>query len=333
MTTTSVYTVFETHLRTITNTMADSLIVNGTEMNVDSLKLLAPRANKGGKGKTARIMAPSGNSLNLSAPLMLTWGVNEYETETGQKKYSIPLQFPQDQYANENQRKFLQNIKDLEERVIQEACKNSMEWFNKPSMTPEAVKEYIWTPILKHPKDKETGQPDMTRPPTMKIKIRYWDDKFNLELYDVNRQPLFKPETQETNEQTPIDIITKGSHVACVIQCGGIWFAGGKFGVTFNLVQAIVRQPVKIQGACHVPLNSVDCAMIDEENTREEKKQQEAAEEDDGAQIVEDEEDDDEEEQPAPEEPEPTPEPEPEPEPEPKKRGKPRKIAKRKKTT
>lgn len=315
------------HLRTITNTMADSLIVNGIELNADALKILAPRANKGGKGKTARIMAPSGNSLNLSAPLMLTWGVNEYETESGQKKYSIPLQFPQDQYANENQRKFLQNIKDLEERVIQTACENSMEWFNKPSMTPEAVKEYIWTPILKYPKDKETSQPDMTRSPTMKIKIRYWDDKFNLELYDINRQPLFKPDTQESNEQTPVDIITKGSHVACVIQCGGIWFAGGKFGVTFNLVQAIVRQPVKIQGACHVPLNSIDCAAIDEENTREEKKQQEAAEEE-GAQIVED--DDEDEEQEAPPVPD---EEEPEPEPEPKKRSKPRKIAKRKKTT
>jgi len=302
--------------------MADSLIVNGTEMNVDALKVLAPRANKGGKGKTSRIMAPSGNSLNVSAPLMLTWGVNEYETDTGLKKYSIPLQFPQEQYANENQRRFLQNIKDLEERILTAASENSKEWFNKAKM-PREVVEALWTPILKYPKDKETGEPDMTRSPTMKIKIRYWDEKFNVELYDVDRQVLFKPEMQDSIEQTPIDIITKGSHVACVIQCGGIWFAGGKFGVTFNLVQAIVRQPLKIQGACHVPLNTIDRAMIDEANTREEQDDQkeDAAPEQDTAQIVEDDDDDDDEDEPAPE---------PEPEPEKKK---PRKIAKRKKTT
>lgn len=252
--------------------MAEALIMNGTEMDVSALKIVAPRANKGGRGKTARIMAPTGNSLNFSAPLMLTWGVNDYENEDGTHKYSIPLQFPQEQYANENQRKFLDVMKEFENRILDEAVAKSKDWFNKAKMTRD-VAEALWTPILKYPKDKATGEPDMTRSPTMKLNIRYWDDKFGTELYDVKGKYLFNPALQDREDYpTPIDVIHKGSHVACVVQCNGIWFAGGKFGVKFTLQQAIVRQPVKIQGSCFVPLNSVDKAMIDDENRREEEK-------------------------------------------------------------
>jgi len=255
--------------------MAEALIMNGTEMDVAALKIMAPRANKGGRGKTARIMAPTGNSLHFSAPLMLTWGVNDYENEDGTHKYSIPLQFPQGQYANENQRKFLDVMKEFENRILDEAVVKSKEWFNKNKMTRD-VAEALWTPILKYPKDKETGEVDMSRPPTMKINIRYWDDKFGTELYDVKGKYLFNPALQDREDYpTPIDVIPKSSHVACVIQCNGIWFAGGKFGVKFTLQQAIVRQPVRIQGSCFVQLNSVDKAMIDEENRREEDTNEE----------------------------------------------------------
>lgn len=291
--------------------MAEALIMNGTEMDVNALKIVAPRANKGGRGKTARIMAPTGTSLHFSAPLMLTWGVNDYESEDGTHKYSIPLQFPQEQYANENQRKFLDVMKEFENRILDEAVSHSKEWFNKAKMTRD-VAEALWTPILKYPKDKETGEADLSRSPTMKLAIRFWDDKFGTELYDVKGKYLFNPAHQDREDYpTPVDVIHKGSHVACVVQCNGIWFAGGKFGVKFTLQQAIVRQPVKIQGSCFVPLNSVDKALIDDENRREEDTTSkdvaeddvdEAEAEEEVAEIVEDDE---------VEEPEPEPEPKP----------------------
>lgn len=321
--------------------MADSLITSGPDLNVDNLKILPPRLNKGGKGKNARIVTSSGNSLHMSSPLMLTWGVNEYEDEqSGIKKYSIALQFPRDQYATEDTRKFLANMQALENFAIQTACDNTKEWFGKPkSKMDRNVVEALWNPFLKYPKDKETGEPDMTRSPTMRVKLRYYEDKFSVELYDVKESPLFKPEFQDKPDYpSPLDILTKGSHVACVIQCGGIYLANGKFGISFNLVQAIVRQPLRIQGSCHVPLSSTDRELIKEENTREKMKQEEEkeqtghddigdgdGEEDEQAEIV-----DDEEERPT-DDAEVEEEPEPEPEPAPKPTTRKKKITKKKK--
>ena len=53
-------------------------------------------------------------------------------------------------------------------------------------------------------------------------------------------------------------LITKLSNIACVIQCGGIWFANGKFGVTWRLVQAVVKPQETFKGKCHLFLSESD---------------------------------------------------------------------------
>jgi hypothetical protein len=60
---------------------------------------------------------------------------------------------------------------------------------------------------------------------------------------------------------SPKDLIAKGSHIAVSIQCGGIWFANGKFGVTWKLFQAIVKPKMSLKGKCHIKLD-------DEEKTK-----------------------------------------------------------------
>lgn len=319
---------------------ANDLFVNGTELDARSCSILPPRVNKGGKGKTARVMGPNRKSLHFTAPLMLTWGVNDYENDDGTHKYSIPLQFPQDEYANENQRKFLDNMKELERFVIEEACRNSKEWMNKKSMTAE-VAEALWTPLLKYPKNKETDEVDYKRPPTMKLSLAYWDEKFSVELFDTAKNAkgenvyLYNPDRQDEEEYpTPIDMIPKGSHVACMIRCNGVWFAGGKFGIKMTLVQAIVRRPTQLKGRCMVALDSTDEALVERETLKEQERanseEQEGGDDDASAGHVEVEDDAEEETQVAQlvdDEDEEVPEPEPEP----KKKRKTTKISKKKK--
>jgi hypothetical protein len=55
-----------------------------------------------------------------------------------------------------------------------------------------------------------------------------------------------------------LDFITKGSKLATLIQCGGIWFANGKFGVTWKLVQAVIKPRETLFGRCHISLSSAD---------------------------------------------------------------------------
>ena len=147
----------------------------------------------------------------------------------------------------------------FEKKIKEDAILNSKEWFSKPKMTADAV-DALWTPVLKYPKNKDTLEADMTRAPTLKVKLPFWDGQWKeLELYDVEMQPVFPDASNPA--LSPKDLIAKGSHIAVSIQCGGIWFANGKFGVTWKLFQAIVKPKMSLKGKCHIKLD-------DEEKTK-----------------------------------------------------------------
>jgi len=77
---------------------------------------------------------------------------------------------------------------------------------------------------------------------------------------------------------TPLELVPKLTRVACVIQCGGIWFANGKFGVTWKLFQAVVKPPQSLKGTCHIKLSSNDRERMASQTT---SGHQDASEEDD----------------------------------------------------
>ena len=52
--------------------------------------------------------------------------------------------------------------------------------------------------------------------------------------------------------------MSKGTHVAVVLQCGGLWFANGKFGVTWRLFQGVVKPKATMRGKCHIFLDAAD---------------------------------------------------------------------------
>jgi hypothetical protein len=127
-------------------------------------------------------------------------------------------------------------------------------------MTADAV-DALWTPVLKYPKNKDTLEADTTRAPTIKVKLPFWDGAWKeLELYDVDMQPVFPDPMNPA--LSPKDLIAKGSHIAVSIQCGGIWFANGKFGVTWKLFQAIVKPKMSLKGKCHIKLDEEDKSKI-----------------------------------------------------------------------
>ena len=66
--------------------------------------------------------------LNIQIPWMLTWGVNKWEDEnTGRCKYDASLQF--DPHKSDSQVTFLDEMKVFEEKVKQDAVKNSKKWY------------------------------------------------------------------------------------------------------------------------------------------------------------------------------------------------------------
>ena len=241
---------------------SSEMVIPGASFNsATDMKYTKPKVNSVGGRSVGIVNAKTSTVLNLSTPLMLTWGVQDFTDEkSGKVTYDLALQFPNDGFETPATKKFLANIAAFEKRIKEDAITNSKEWFSKPKMTSDAV-DALWTPILKYPKNKDTLEPDTTRAPTLKVKLPFWDGQWKeLELYDVDMQPIFPDASNPA--LSPKDLIAKGSHIAVSIQCGGIWFANGKFGVTWKLFQAIVKPKMSLKGKCHIKLDDDEKTKI-----------------------------------------------------------------------
>tara|TARA_B110000444_G_scaffold145583_2_gene136131 strand:- start:3999 stop:4931 length:933 start_codon:yes stop_codon:yes gene_type:complete len=233
-------------------------IISGADFNVEAdINFAAVKSLANGR-KTIGVNnkhSKSSKVTYISTPLMLTWGINKFVDEaTANESFDMALQFPQAEYITPEAAAFLKNMQMFEKSVKEKALENSKDWLGKPIKSMDAI-EALWTPMLRYPKDRVTGETDYSRSPTLKIKIPRWEGEFkNIELYNEEQVQLFPND----DGIQPIDFVTKGSHVATIISCGGIWVAGSKFGVTWRLFQAVVKPPATLAGKCHINLSSKD---------------------------------------------------------------------------
>ena len=289
--------------------MASTIVTPADFIPADHLLYTKPKVNSSGGKSVGIINSTTRRSVMLSTPLMLNWGVNVFEKEGG-NSYSISLQFPREEFSNDDIRAFFKMLKDMEDQVKADALKHSRDWFGK-NMTKDGI-DLIWNPILKYPKDKETGEADLSREPTLKVKLPVWEGEYKFELFDVNNEMLI-PNSQDMG---PDAFINKGSNIACILQCGGIWFANNNFGVSWKLYQGVVKPTETLKkGTCHISLSREDKEQIKNDITEESGdssgtgaadtmvESDDEGEESTGTDEVEDEQE---------QEPEPEPEPEPE---------------------
>ncbi len=233
-------------------------IVSGAAFNVNTDYVYTKPKLNANNGKSIGILNKHNmKSLYISTPLMLTWGVNEWsDDKTGKKTFDLALQFPNEEYNNPDCAAFLKNMQELEMRIKSDVITNCKEWLGKAKMSSDAV-DALWSPMLKYPKDKASDEFDYSRAPTLKVKIQYWDGVFkNVELYNESGALVF-PNPNDDNVSIS-DFIVKGSNMATIIQCGGIWVANGKFGVTWKLFQGVVKPKTSLSGKCHIVLSEKD---------------------------------------------------------------------------
>tara|TARA_B110000977_G_scaffold8947_1_gene11881 strand:+ start:1251 stop:2192 length:942 start_codon:yes stop_codon:yes gene_type:complete len=257
---------------------AQQLFVKAKEFTPSTVTYDEPQTNKrGGKSVNIRL---NGQPIVLQVPLMLTWGVNEWVDEgNGSVKYDMALQF--DPQTSSSQTKFLSAMKEFQEKVSNDAVTNCKKWFGK-QMSREVIDALMY-PMLKYRKDKATGEPDYTANPTMKLKVPFWEGRFNVEIYGMDREALYLPPkfgkgaegNQAPNQDpvsTPLEFVPKASHIKGLIRCNGMWFAGGKCGVTFQLVQVQVRPPTRLVGSgnCHIIDDSDDDEIVEDLKKKDE---------------------------------------------------------------
>ena len=240
--------------------MASMIVTPDQFIPSEHMLFTKPKVNASGGKSIGIINSNTKRSIMVHTPLMLTWGVNVFENAYG-PSYSMSLQFPRDEFATKATKEFLEMLNHMETQIKEEAFKNSKEWFGK-NQSKEVI-EAFWNPILKYPKD-ENSDPDKTRSPTIKVKLPTWENEFKFELFD-NHNVMLLPNSSNTSPET---IIPKACNVACILQCGGLWFANGNFGVSWKLSQAMVKaNETLVKGKCHIALSAEDREQLQKDQS------------------------------------------------------------------
>ena len=236
---------------------AKPVVLTVSEWNPTSTKFMAPKVNDRGGKSINIISAQTNRSLHFSTPFMMTWGPADYVDEKGESdgKFSMTLNFPNEEYRNKDTDELLQKLKDFENYVLDEAVKKSESWWGE-SMSREVAK-HTFFPFLKYSKNKDTKKIDLTKPPSIRGKIPLYSGRWGVEIYDTRSNLIFPCENPDL---TPVDFIPKMSSVACVLQCGGIWIGGKGWGLTWKVIQCVVKpkEVVSVYGKCHINISQED---------------------------------------------------------------------------
>ena len=240
------------------------IVVSVSEWNTSSVRYMQPKVNERG-GKSINIISTQTNrSLHLSTPLMMTWGISDFIDEKGESdgKFSMSLNFPNSDYGSAQTEEFLSKLKDFESQILDDAVRNSEAWFGE-EMSREVAK-HTFFPFLKYTKDKTTKKIDASKPPSIRVKVPNYNNRWAIEIYDTGSNLIFPCDNEN---MTPMDFIPKKSNVACVVQCGGLWFGGKGWGLTWKLVQCVVKpqEVVSVYGKCHIQLSTDELSMIEKE--------------------------------------------------------------------
>ena len=257
----------------MSNTSKSSpVIIKMSEWNPSATKYMTPKLNEKG-GKAINVISNQTNrSIHLTLPLLMTWGISDFTDEkTGESdgKFSMSLNFPNAEYATPETNLALQKLKDFEEKLLNDAVTNSEAWFGKKQS--REIVEYGFFPFLKYSKNKETKAIDYNRAPSIRPKVPKYGEDWKVEVYDTKMNLLFP----SPNLASPIDLVPKQSNVASVISCGGIWIGGKGWGLTWKLVQCVVKPQImeSVFGKCHIQLSEEDVETIERKQPEPEKKE------------------------------------------------------------
>jgi hypothetical protein len=245
---------------------AKPVVLTASEWIPTSTKFMAPKVNDRGGKSINIISAQTNRSLHFSTPFMMTWGPADYVDEKGESdgKFSMTLNFPNEEYRTKETDELLQKLKDFENFVLDEAVKKSESWWGE-SMSREVAK-HTFFPFLKYSKNKDTKKIDLTKPPSIRGKIPLYSGRWGVEIYDTRSNLIFPCENPDL---TPVDFIPKMSSIACVLQCGGIWIGGKGWGLTWKVIQCVVKpkEVISVYGKCHIAISQEDIENQESEAT------------------------------------------------------------------
>ena len=207
------------------------------QFNVDKIKYSEMKIMK--SGAKSVYLNYQGSKINIQTPVLsIPYGVNDNtqfikddpKRKDEARKYDITASF---KGMDENPK--LQALHDkfieLEQKICEDASKNSVAWFKKNFEGNKGAIENMFSPIVRRDKDKETGMFADKYPPNFKAKLPYdsVEDKFEFDAYDMDNNEIdFKDYVANL----------KGGKAQFIIQLNGLWFSAGMFGCSWKIISA-----------------------------------------------------------------------------------------------
>lgn len=234
-------------------------IVPFTDFNASNVKLSKLRALDNG-GKVV-YLSYNDKPLVIQTPEMVApYGMSKWDNEgKGPAKYTLDLSF-KGMESRDLLKKFLKSLQDFDAKMIADGLERSEELFKKKYNSKDVV-EALYTFVVRRSKDDKY-------PPTFKMTVPYDNNtgEFTCKVFD-----------KVTKEQLDFNSVNlKGAKVTSLVQCTGVWVAGGKFGTTWKVIQLRVEQSARI----------TEYAFKDIEGDKAEDLEEEDDDDEDAEEIV-----------------------------------------------
>ena len=224
-------------------TQMSSPIVQPSSFSVSKVSISQPKVLESG-GKMAYLNYSDAKALVLQTPsLPSPFGLNIFD-KAGPPKYSVDLAMRGYQ-ENPKVKAFYTALSALDEYMIDQGVKNSKLWF-KSDMKREVVQAF-YTPCVKFGKDKDGNQTPY--PPNLKIQLRRSRDGAGFECNFYDHKSKGDPNAQPLKGVPVEEMLVKKVEITALVQCTGVWFAGGKFGLSWKALQMRLDSvPAAIRG-------------------------------------------------------------------------------------
>jgi len=228
-----------------------SMISSPSDVTVSKIEFSAPKIlDNGGKSVNLRY---EGRNLMLETPsLNVPYGRNVFD-KNGPPKFSVDLSL-RGADTDEAVAALQTLLEAFDERMIDAGVENAGKWFKMTNPNREVIKAF-YTPLVKISRDPQ-GNPK-PYPPTIKLALRgkkgaqatEASGSFETDFYNAAEKDA-KGQIAKFAPEMPLEqVLCKRAQVTAIIQCTGVWFAGGKFGTTWKAVQLRVdSQPEQIRG-------------------------------------------------------------------------------------
>jgi hypothetical protein len=212
--------------------------------------------NNGGKTVYVNL---GGQSVFLQAPEMeVPWDSGDFypqDKDPKSGKYTVKVSM-KDMENNPQVKEFHDKMLALDEKLKTAAVQNSVGWFKKKNMTPDAV-ENAYNPMIKVSTDKDTGEPDGKYPPQFSFKIVQYDGEVKCRFYQYGAGEMNVNDPSSENYRKvgivrPFEerlttkhegLFKRGTRVKMILRCKGIYLISGRFGCTWQAEQLRIKLP------------------------------------------------------------------------------------------